>query len=74
MIYKKKRKGICFISVLQIYELYFNLQNFSRFFFEKYLEDIFQSSKLNPVKSVIFSTFLINSKTSSKVIYVFFNK
>lgn len=40
MIYKKKRKGICFISVLQIYELYFNLQNFSRFFFfEKYLED-----------------------------------
>lgn len=35
MIYKKKRKGICFISVLQRYELYFNLQTFSRKIFEK---------------------------------------
>ena len=35
---------------------------------------IFQSSKLNLVKSIIFSTFLISSKTSSKVTLFFFNK
>lgn len=35
MIYKKKRKGIWFISVLQRYELYFNLQTFSRKIFKK---------------------------------------
>lgn len=46
MIYKKKRKGICFISVLQIYELYFNLQNFSRFFFENILEKNFQENNV----------------------------
>lgn len=35
MIYKKKRKGICFISVLQRYELFFNLQNFLENYFLK---------------------------------------
>lgn len=42
MIYKKKRKGICFISVLQIYELYFNLQNI--------LEKIFKKMKFLKIK------------------------
>lgn len=42
MIYKKKRKGIRFISVLQRYELYFNLQTFSRKIFEKMNNFIFK--------------------------------
>lgn len=50
MIYKKKRKGICFISVLQRYELYFNLQTFSRKIFEKMKFLIFKNFKIKICK------------------------
>lgn len=35
MICKKKRKGICFISVCKYKNYFFNLQTFSRKIFEK---------------------------------------
>ena len=41
MIYKKKRKGICFIFVLQIYELYLNCTNILEKNFQE--NDVFEN-------------------------------